>query len=93
MATQAKMNKVFGDANTVKAMLERQSDQVKSLTARSASNVAAHAASVLAIRSAFPGLHGVRRMPVATGDGHGPTVFDAQSLETFHEVGKHPIQA
>jgi hypothetical protein len=92
MATQAKVHEVLGNANAVESVLERQADQVESVAARGARNVAAHTTGMLAIRSAFPGLHWVRWMPVAAGDGHGPTVLSAQGLKALHEVREHAIQ-
>ena len=93
MATKAKVHEVLGNSDAVESVLERQADQVESVAARGARNIAAHATGVLAIRSAFPGLHGVRGVPVAAGNGHWPTVLGAQGLKALHEVREHSIQA
>ena len=93
MATKAKVHEVLGNADAVESVLERQTDQVESVASRGARNVAAHATGVLAIRSAFPGLHRVRGVPVSAGDGHGPTVLCAHGLKALHKVREHAIQA
>ena len=93
MATQAKVNEVLGNADAVESVLERQADQIESVVARGARNVAAHAAGVLAIRAQLPGLYRVRWVPVAAGDVHGPIVLGAQGLKALHEVREHAIQA